>query len=105
MLREATYPPAVVNVLDISSESMAAFQVFLYGRFWVFTEGVNPHRSPQGESASQDGPMAVRITDEGESECHSVMERISVALVTLTTSPAAKAGRLPFMVLHTRELD
>src|SRR5260370_41709966 len=38
MLREATYPPAVVNVLDISSESMAAFQVFLYGRFWVFTE-------------------------------------------------------------------
>src|SRR5260370_1958419 len=40
MLREATYPPAVVNVLDISSESMAAFQVFLYGRFWVFTEVV-----------------------------------------------------------------
>src|SRR5260370_1358189 len=38
MLREATYPPAAVNVLDISSESMAAFQVFLYGRFWVFTE-------------------------------------------------------------------
>jgi len=39
MLREATYPPAAVNVLDVSSESMAAFQVFLYGRFWVFTEG------------------------------------------------------------------
>src|SRR6266404_5210350 len=39
MLREATYPPAAVNVLDASSESMAAFQVFLYGRFWVFTEG------------------------------------------------------------------
>src|ERR1700736_3201391 len=39
MLREATYPPAAVNVLDGSSESMAAFQVFLYGRFWVFTEG------------------------------------------------------------------
>src|SRR6266851_8155334 len=38
MLREATYPPAAVNVLDASSESMAAFQVFLYGRFWVFTE-------------------------------------------------------------------
>jgi hypothetical protein len=47
----------------------------------------------------------VRTTDEGESECHSVMERTSVALVTLTTSPDAKAGRLPFMVLHTRELD
>ena len=43
MLREATYPPAAVNVLDVSSESMAAFQVFLYGRFWVFTEGVPPN--------------------------------------------------------------
>jgi hypothetical protein len=41
MLREATYPPAAVNVLDVSSESMAAFQVFLYGRFWVFTEDTN----------------------------------------------------------------
>ena len=40
MLREATYPPAVVNVLDVSSESMAAFQVFMYGRFWVFTEAL-----------------------------------------------------------------
>jgi len=40
MLREATYSPAAVNVLDLSSKSMAAFQVFLYGRFWVFTEGV-----------------------------------------------------------------
>src|ERR1700751_3156531 len=39
MSREATDPPAAVNVLDVSSESMAAFQVFLYGRFWVFTEG------------------------------------------------------------------
>src|SRR5215470_10463508 len=28
MLREATYPPAAVNVLDVFSESMAAFQVF-----------------------------------------------------------------------------
>ena len=38
MLREATYPPDTVNVLDVSSESMAAFHVFMYGRFWVFTE-------------------------------------------------------------------
>jgi len=38
MLREATDSPATVNVLDVSSESMAAFQVILYGRFWVFTE-------------------------------------------------------------------
>jgi len=42
MLREATYPPAAVNVLDVSSESMAAFQVFMYGRFWVFTEALRP---------------------------------------------------------------
>src|SRR5216684_3610769 len=47
MLREATYPPAVVNVLDISSESMAAFQVFLYGRFWVFTEDLSRFESSQ----------------------------------------------------------
>ncbi len=47
MLREATYPPAAVNVLDVSSESMAAFQVFLYGRFWVFTEGQVPDTSVQ----------------------------------------------------------
>jgi hypothetical protein len=40
MLREVTYPPAAVNVLDVSSESMAAFQVFMYGRFWVFTEEI-----------------------------------------------------------------
>ena len=66
---------------------------------------VNPHRSPQGESTSQDGPMALRTTDEGGSECCSVMEWISVASATSTTSPDAKAGRLPCMVLHTRELD
>jgi hypothetical protein len=40
MLREATYHLAAVNVLDVSSESMAAFQVFMYGRFWVFTEAL-----------------------------------------------------------------
>jgi len=39
ILREATYPAAAVNVLDVSSESMAAFPVFRYSRFWVFTEG------------------------------------------------------------------
>jgi len=48
--------------------------------------------------------MAVGITDEGESEGRSAMERISVASATSTTSPDAKAGWLPFMVLHTREL-
>jgi hypothetical protein len=53
---------------------------------------VNPHRFSQEESASQDAPIAVRITDEGESECHSVMERISVASATSTTSPDVKAG-------------
>jgi hypothetical protein len=53
MLREATNPPAAVNVLDVSSESMAAFQVFMYGRFWVFTEA--------------DYPGGARVRDEGES--------------------------------------
>src|SRR4029077_14287136 len=51
MLREATYPPVAVNVLDVSSESMAAFQVFLYGRFWVFTEGtLNGRLSSMGDA-------------------------------------------------------
>jgi hypothetical protein len=44
MLREATNPPAAVNVLDVSSESMAAFQGFMYGRFWVFTEEIEAAR-------------------------------------------------------------
>src|SRR6266498_1647490 len=35
MLREATDPPAAVNVLDVSSESMAAFQVFFYGHLSI----------------------------------------------------------------------
>lgn len=48
MLREATNPPAAVNVLDVSSESMAAFQVFTYGRFWVFTEALCPISAPCG---------------------------------------------------------
>jgi hypothetical protein len=57
MLREATYPPAAVNVLDVSSESMAAFQVFLYGRFWVFTEGQRAERAigSHGESGAPRG--------------------------------------------------
>jgi hypothetical protein len=46
MLREVTYPPAAVNVLDVCSESMAAFQVIMYGRFWVFTE-VPDDRHPE----------------------------------------------------------
>jgi hypothetical protein len=47
MLREATYPPAAVNVLDVSSESMAALQVFSYGRFWVFTEVLDESGLPE----------------------------------------------------------
>ena len=47
MSREATDSPAAVNVLDVSSESMAGFQVFLYGRFWVFTEGSVLFHVPQ----------------------------------------------------------
>src|SRR5258708_19200755 len=51
ILREATYPPAAVNVLNVSSESMAAFQVFMYGRFWVFTEGTHLARDPLAPGA------------------------------------------------------
>jgi hypothetical protein len=35
LLRKATYPPAAVNVLDVSSESMAAFQVFTEGAWFA----------------------------------------------------------------------
>jgi hypothetical protein len=55
MLREATYPPAAVNVLDVSSESMAAFQVFLYGRFWVITEAWCHTAQGPPESDSTEG--------------------------------------------------
>jgi hypothetical protein len=54
MLREATYPLAAVNVLDVSSQSMAAFQVFLYGRFWVFTEASIQRHGPLSTEALLD---------------------------------------------------
>jgi hypothetical protein len=63
MLREATYPPAAVNVLDVSSESMAAFQVFLNGRFWVFTEDYEapPYPfSPRWENSNKSGREQIR---------------------------------------------
>jgi hypothetical protein len=47
MLREATYPSAAVNVLDVSSESMAAF--------WVFTEGLGNAGNAELTRASQYG--------------------------------------------------
>ena len=46
--------------------------------------------------------MAVRAGDRGESECCSVMEQISVASVPSTTSPNAKAGKLPHGAAHER---
>jgi hypothetical protein len=58
MLREATYPPAAVNVLDVSSESMAAFQVILYGRFWVFTEDL---RCGTNQSGSEPQDQQIRM--------------------------------------------
>src|SRR5213594_4835611 len=60
MLREATYPPAAVNVLVDSSESMAAFQVFSYGRFWVFTEVTDAIK--KGDA----GALAVLYTEDGK---------------------------------------
>jgi hypothetical protein len=59
-LREATDPPAAVNVLDVSSESMAAFQVFTYGRFWVFTE--------EGLAAMAEGKLPCHSLDSGSSK-------------------------------------
>jgi hypothetical protein len=60
MLREATNPPAAVNVLDVSSESMAAFQVFMYGRFWVFTEGIEEHREAEHSRNNSNGLERLR---------------------------------------------
>src|SRR5712671_6934163 len=71
MLREATYPPAAVNVLDVSSESMAAFQVFLYGRFWVFAEDSNRfvYRQPrQCATFIKNAPNNVRSTSDIENK-------------------------------------
>ena len=56
MLREATYHLAAVNVLDVSSESMAAFQAFRYARFWVFTEALERFHAVGGSK----GPNARR---------------------------------------------
>ena len=46
--------------------------------------------------------MAVRAGDRGESEGCSVIEQTSVASVLLTTSPNAKAGKLPHGAAHER---
>src|ERR1700740_1749642 len=68
MLREATYPPAAVNVLDVSSASMAAFQVVMYGRFWVFTE------AQIGDAESPDD-KALRRKPWPTSELHCPISR------------------------------
>src|SRR5271167_3226718 len=45
MLREATYPPAAVNVLDVSSESMAAFRCSLRPQIFLLLPLLaRPHR-------------------------------------------------------------
>src|ERR1700752_4291089 len=62
MSREATDPPAAVNVLDVSSESMAAFQVFLYGRFWVFTEVAFLQRREYPHVNQSRGPPLIYCT-------------------------------------------
>jgi hypothetical protein len=67
MLREATNPPAAVNVLDVSSESMAAFQVFTYGRFWVFTEEQHHERRLQQERHEAETGKAQREAKARES--------------------------------------
>jgi hypothetical protein len=66
VLREATYPPFAVNVLDVSSESMAAFQAFSYGRFWVFTEGQTCSGCIAGNSARYNSFRSARSIREKE---------------------------------------
>src|SRR6476659_9066947 len=61
ILREATYPPAAVNVLDVSPESMAAFQVFTYGRFWVFTEAEEHQSDVKADCAEPDEHQCQRL--------------------------------------------
>ncbi len=53
---------------------------------------VSPYRSPW-EDKPQGKSIAVRVEDEGKSECYSVMEWIRVE--PLAKSLHAKAGRLP----------
>jgi len=53
---------------------------------------VSPYRSPW-EDKPQGKSIAVRVEDEGKSECYSVMEWIRVE--PLAKSLYAKAGRLP----------
>jgi hypothetical protein len=79
MLREATYPPAAVNVLDVSSESMAAFQVFLYGRFWVFTEDFNVRNHHQFVESS-----ATYIATRSKPDCASIPGTGDGAASTIT---------------------
>jgi hypothetical protein len=71
MLREATNPPAAVNVLDVSSESMAAFQVFLYGRFWVFTEAEERNMPKNSTPATQQYERIVALCRQSEPMCET----------------------------------
>jgi len=61
-----------------------------------------PHEAPSydevdvRESEPQGEPAELRVWEDGESECRSVIERIEVERsITRATSPHAKAGRLP----------
>jgi hypothetical protein len=79
ILREATYPPAAVNVLDVSSESMAAFQVFMYGRFWVFTEEENGNEKVEHNNSAESHcyDSDCLHSKENTLQCLSVMVEIS----------------------------
>jgi hypothetical protein len=49
-----------------------------------------PYRSPQGDSAPQGPPIALRVWDVGRSERRTIMVRIRVA-----TSPGTKVSPRP----------
>ena len=58
-----------------------------------------------GESEPQGEPKGLRVSEDGKSECRSVVERIEVERSSIdATSPHAKAGRLPSGVLSRESL-
>ena len=57
----------------------------------IQAEQGKPEVLPETAGEPQGTPLALRVEEQGKSECRSVMGRIGVE-----TSPYAKAGRLPY---------
>ena len=63
--------------------------------------GIIRYLSLRGESTSQDGPTAMRTSDERGSKCRSMMEQIPVA--TITSRTTGRESGLTFFRCLTRE--